>query len=199
MGSDHHYNRWWHLTLLAVAHIVSRVDGLGHAYQQGQLNNDPTRDGRVMLGLAETAAIASQVNPNNESTILEGSPETSGCGLRGTVPACSLLATRVNLSAAEKMGAVAARRSSGCESREYLGRAVGYMSDAIDLDPSLPELYIERGALLAKLAVMGAVSGRSERIRQSAADFATALRLDGDIRRYQPGCSSSVSCLGDAR
>lgn len=199
MGGDHHHDRWWHLTVLAVARIVSTVDSLVRPQRQGQLNDNPTRDGRVMLSLAEAAAIATQANPNDESYNLQDHPETSGCGLPGTAPARSLFAIRVNLSAAEKMGAVAARRNSGCKSGEGLARAIDCIGDAIELDPSLPELYVERGGLLAKLAMTGADGCRRDQIGQAATDFATALRLDGDVRRYRPGFCSSVSCLGDAR
>lgn len=210
-----HHQRWWHLTVLAVARIMSTVDGLVAIPREGkqQFTENPGRDGRVMLGSAEAAAIAA-LDANNKDcgsrTLLASPPEQEAIGgvnlTGGSARVRALLAIRVNLAAAEKMGAKNAVGTSRGSISRYpeggggLARAIECMNAAIELDPSLPEMYVERGGLLARLATVDASDGNvggNLYIARAAADFATALRLDGDIRRYRPGFSRSMSCLSD--
>lgn len=173
-GCTHHYH-WWHLTVHAVVGMVSTMDGLGCRPWHGAgptRTENPGRDSRLTLGAAERAArVPSGYSSSSTQQTVPGPWSLVGAARRR-----ALLAIRVNLAAAHKIGAFSRGTSRpGWERRrrEGLARAVECMTDAICVaDTALSELYIERGGLLA---VVGA---DMEEGTTAASDFATALSLD---------------------
>lgn len=139
-----------------------------------------------MLDSAETSALARK--PSDGSTIVPNTIASirSSWVLAGASRKRALFVIRVNLAAAEKIGAMSVPRGAAANREVALASAIEHMSNAIGIDASLPELYVERGMLLATAGDGGRGGGGSSWGRQAATDFATALRLDADARRYQP-------------
>lgn len=184
-GCTHHYH-WWHLTVHAVVGMVSAMDGLGCRPWHGagaMRTENPGRDSRLTLGAAETAARV----PSGYSSSSTQQTVPGPWSLVGAARCRALLAIRVNLAAAHKIGAFSRGTSRlGWEKRrrEGLARAVECMTDAIGVaDTAHSELYIERGGLLAM------VGADTEEGTTAASDFATALSLD---RRLRNAVSSST-------
>lgn len=124
--------------------------------------------------------------------------------LTGTARSRALLAIKVNLAAAEKIGALSgtgqgpSRPINQQNRRKALTRAIASLSSAITLSPDpSPKLYVERGGLFAMMDTSSAgKSGRGgkrdggeewcgERTndcgKAAASDFATALWLDSRL------------------
>ena len=125
---------------------------------------------------------------------LEKTPQAipSPLSLAGAARSRALGTVRVNLAAAEKIGALSSAPSASAttgaaSSRlEGMGSAIESMSSAIETMNTRPELYIERAGLLAMMDDGGGGGGEGggERIggesgrdygRAAASDFATAL------------------------
>lgn len=180
----HHSHRWWHLTVLAVARITSAIDGLTSAPRRGWHTENSIRDARLALDSVEAAVAAKPADFDQAGSNVDQAIPSYTWDLAGAARDRVLMAIRVNLSAAEKIRANLDRSSDRLKN-DGLVRAIECMTGAIQLDPSIPENYVERGGLLARIGATGA--DRIDYVRRAAADFATALRLDGDVRRYQSG------------
>lgn len=106
--------------------------------------------------------------------------------LAGAARSRALVAVRVSLAAAEKIGALSsvpsASHTTGAASsrREGMSSAIESMSSAIETLNTRPELYIARAGLLAMMDDGGGGKEGGERIcsdygQAAASDFATAL------------------------
>lgn len=177
---DHH---WWHSTVLAVVEMMSTIYGLSGPWLGTATDENPGRTSRLLLGLAETATVTSS-GFDEAQVLIPGA-----WGLARAARFRALAAIRVNLAAAEKIGAMSA--SPGSERRRAgLARAIECMTDAIRGDDVFPELYIERGELFARIGK--AKGGGGDEVEgvgvggagvAAASDFATALWLDEHVRR----------------
>lgn len=106
----------------------------------------------------------------------------------------ALVAVRVNLAAAEKIGAMStvpsASGSATCR-REGMQNAIESISSAIESMNTCPKLYIERGGLLAMMDNAGGRAGgegvEKDYGEAAASDFATALWMDSHLqdRRFR--------------
>lgn len=113
--------------------------------------------------------------------------------LEGASRSRALVAVRVNLAAAEKIGALssaawASATGPGSSRHEGMISAIENMSSAIEATSAFPELYIERAGLLAMMDGGGKKRGGdrgnecTEGYREAAAsDFAMALWIDSQI------------------
>lgn len=112
-------------------------------------------------------------------------PVLGAWDLVGAARSHALMAIRVNLAAAEKIGAMSAHLR-GEQRRAGLHRAIDWMTDAISSYGLCPETYIERGGLLARVGAYSVGDGVSGGCEAAASDFARALWLDRHIyRRFQ--------------
>ncbi|CAM9256815.1 unnamed protein product, partial [Hapterophycus canaliculatus] len=196
------HERWWSSTVLAVASMVSEtgwaVPWRDNSTTYGNDHNAMGKIARFQLGSAEiAAAISSGYDTDDDKVCALPTP----LSLTGTARSRALLAVRVNLAAAEKIGALSGTGQSqqfrpiNQKNRQTcLAQAVASLSSAISLSPvPSPELYIERGGLFAMMdAGVGGKNGRGgegggEKARRecandygkaAASDFATALWLD---------------------
>lgn len=160
--------------------MASTVDSLVGGPWREKAINDAGGIARLELGAAAIAAAMPSGYEENQA--LPGA-----WSLEGAARSRALVAIDVNLAAAEKLGAMSASRRVE-QRRAGLARAVDCISDAIGKNAFLPELYIERGGLLARIgeAQSGGDSGGEG--EAAASDFATALWLGGHGRRgHQTG------------
>lgn len=112
-------------------------------------------------------------------------PALGAWDLVGATRSQALMAIRVNLASAEKIGAMSAHLR-GEQRRAGLRRAIDWMTDAIGSYGLCPETYIQRGDLLARVGAYGIGDGVSSACEAAASDFARALWLDRHIqRRFQ--------------
>lgn len=114
--------------------------------------------------------------------------------LAGASRSRALVAVRVNLAAAEKIGALSSAGSAsatGTRSSRHEGMvsAIENMSSAIEANSACPKLYIERAGLLAMMDGGGTKKRGGDRSNEStedyreaaASDFAMALWIDSQI------------------
>lgn len=113
----------------------------------------------------------------------DGQALPGALSLGGAARSRANVAISANFAAAEKIGAYAACRAGG-RGRGAFHRAIHRLSDAIANDGTLPELYIERGGLLAR--DRSEIGGGGEGAGEAASDFATALWLYGRRRCRAP-------------
>lgn len=112
-------------------------------------------------------------------------PALGAWDLVGAARSQALMAIRVNLASAEKIGAMSPHLW-GQQRRAGLRRAIDRMTDAISSYGLCPETYIQRGELLARVGAYGIGDGVSSAYEAAASDFARALWLDRHIqRRFQ--------------
>lgn len=105
--------------------------------------------------------------------------------LVGAARSHALVAIRVNLASAEKIGAMSVHLKWQ-QRRVGLRRAIDWMTDAISSYGLCPETYIQRGELLARVGAYSIGDGASSGCEAAASDFARALWLDRHIqRRFQ--------------
>ncbi|CAM9131600.1 unnamed protein product, partial [Scytosiphon promiscuus] len=196
---------WWSSTVLAVASMVSEtgwaVPWRGSVATHGNNDNAAGQAARFQLGSAEiVAAIPSGYDAADDKVC---APPTQ-FSLTGTARSRALLAVRVNLAAAEKVGALSGAGSAPprpinqLHRREALAKAIASLSSAIALSPNPdPKLYVERGGLFAMMDASGTgkddgggdgegVDRRGpcadEYAKAAASDFATALWLDSQLQ-----------------
>lgn len=143
--------------------------------------------------------------------------------LTGTARSRALLAVKVNLAAAEKIGALSgtgpapSRPINQQNRRGALGKAIASLSSAITLSPNPdPKLYVERGGLFAMMDTTGpGKNGRGGKDKggeelggecandygkAAASDFATALWLDSHLqgrgtRQHRPAGETGLMAL----
>lgn len=121
--------------------------------------------------------------PNNGQELTQ--PALGAWDLVGAARSHALMAIRVNLASAEKIGAMSAHLR-GEQRRAGLRRAIDLMTDAISSYGLCPETYIQRGGLLARVGAYGIGDGVPSGSEAAASDFAKALWLDRHIqRRFQ--------------
>ena len=125
--------------------------------------------------------------------------------LAGAARSRALVAVRVNLAAAEKIGALSSAASAsgsatgtGSSRREGMMSAIENMSSAIETTNTCAKLYIERAGLLAMMDGDGKKGGGgrggedTEDYREAAAsDFAMALWIDSHVED-RPFCRESA-------
>ena len=124
--------------------------------------------------------------------------------LAGAARSRALVAVRVNLAAAEKIGALSSAAASasatgtGSSRREGMMSAIENMSSAIETTNTCAKLYIERAGLLAMMDGDGKKGGGgrggedTEDYREAAAsDFAMALWIDSHVED-RPFCRESA-------
>lgn len=167
-GACMDHQHWWHCTVLAVVRMISTSHDLVSGAWPSKKTKCLVQDARLLLGSAESRSTLSTRHRDAKQN-------TPGSWDLACAARCrALVAIRVNLSAAEKIGAMVCR---DVEARRVgLICAIECMNDAIHCSRSdfpFPELYLERGGMHA---IIGGAAMK-ESGERAGEDFATALWL----------------------